>query len=249
LKLSEHVKIIEKAPVTPGTTMLYGLPDVGLVGLIATTHVKSQKKLTEVAQLDSDYMPPITVLHDGLPHTPLRISSNGSITTVVSEIAVPATALRPIMNALLEWSVEKKVGTIISISGIPVPNRQEIKEPRVFGAASTPLMLKHLEDNGVKVLKEGYIVGPSALILRYCAENNVPAIVLLAESFYGFPDPDAAAAALTELSKITDVKVDVSKLLEKGEEIRLRTRDMMRRTQRELTEMKKSQEYDLPLYV
>lgn len=229
--------------------MLYGLPDVGLVGLIATTHVKSQHELTEVAQLDSDYLPPVTVLHNGLPHTPLHISSNGSITAIVSEVAVPAAALRPVMNALLEWSVEKKAEIIISIGGIPVPNRQEIKEPRVFGAASTPSLLKLLEDKGVKILREGYIVGPNALILKYCTDNNIPAIILLAESFYGFPDPDAAAAALTELSKITDVKVDVSKLLEKGEEIRLRTRDMMRRTQREMSEMKKSQEYDLPLYV
>jgi predicted ATP-grasp superfamily ATP-dependent carboligase len=51
------------------------------------------------------------------------------------------------------------------------------------------------------------------------------------------------------LGKITNLKVDVSKLLEKGEEIRLRARDIMKRTQREMTHMNKSQEYDLPLYV
>jgi predicted ATP-grasp superfamily ATP-dependent carboligase len=55
--------------------------------------------------------------------------------------------------------------------------------------------------------------------------------------------------ALKELSKISDVQVDVSKLLEKGEEIRLKARDIMKRTQEEMNRMKKSQEYDLPLYV
>ena len=247
--MSKSVRIVEKASMTPGTTMLYGIPDVGLVGLIATAEVESQNNLKEVAELDSDFLPPVTVLHEGLPNAPLHISSNESISVVVSEIAVPAAALRPVMKALLEWSSEKKVGSIISIGGIPVPNRQEIKEPRVFGAASTASLLKLLEGRGIQILKEGYIVGPNSLILRYCSEKGVPAIILLAESFYEFPDPEAASASLKELSKIVDVKVDISELVGKGEEIRLRTRDMMRRTQREMSEMRKSQEYDLPLYV
>jgi len=98
-------------------------------------------------------------------------------------------------------------------------------------------------------LKEGYMVGPQALTMRYCAERKLSAIVLLAQSFHNYPDPEAAAVAINELAKITELKIDVSKLLEKGEEIRLRARDIMKRTQRELTHMKKSREYDLPLYV
>ncbi|MCW4034920.1 MAG: proteasome assembly chaperone family protein, partial [Candidatus Bathyarchaeota archaeon] len=62
-------------------------------------------------------------------------------------------------------------------------------------------------------------------------------------------DPEAAAVVLKEFSKISNVTVDVSKLLEKGEEIRLKARDIMKRTQQEMTRMKKDQEYDLPLYV
>jgi predicted ATP-grasp superfamily ATP-dependent carboligase len=51
------------------------------------------------------------------------------------------------------------------------------------------------------------------------------------------------------LAKITGTRVDVSALLEKGEEIRLRARDVMKRTQRELAKMKKNQEYDIPVYI
>ena len=61
--------------------------------------------------------------------------------------------------------------------------------------------------------------------------------------------PQAAAVALKELSKISDIKVDISKLLERGEEIRLKARDIMKRTQQEMKRMQKSQEYDLPLYI
>ncbi len=54
---------------------------------------------------------------------------------------------------------------------------------------------------------------------------------------------------LKDLSKSSDIKVDISKILEKGEEIRLKARDMMKRTPYEMNCMQKAQEYDLPLYV
>ena len=72
-------------------------------------------------------------------------------------------------------------------------------------------------------------------------------IVFFNRSYH--PDPEASAVAIRKFAAITGKEVDVSALLEKGEEIRLRARDIMRRTQSELTQMKKSQEYDLPLYV
>jgi predicted ATP-grasp superfamily ATP-dependent carboligase len=52
---------------------------------------------------------------------------------------------------------------------------------------------------------------------------------------------------LRELAKLTGLKVDVSSLIEKGEEIRLRARDVMKRTQQELLRMRKAQEYDVPM--
>ena len=85
--------------------------------------------------------------------------------------------------------------------------------------------------------------------MRYSISKEIPSIAILAQSFYNYPDPQAAAIALKELSKISELKVDVSKLLEKGEEIRLKARDIMKRTQQEMNRMQKSQEYDLPLYV
>ena len=79
-------------------------------------------------------------------------------------------------------------------------------------------------------MNEGYIVGPKALSMRYSVSKKMSAIAIFAQSFYNYPDPQAAAMALKELSKASNIKVDVSKLLEKGEEIRLKARDMMKRT-------------------
>jgi len=247
--LSELVRIVEKRSVPSDAVIIYGLPDVGLVGLIATSHIISQLNLTETAYLDSDLLPPMVVLHDGLPHAPLRIFGNDSFVATIAETAIPAKAIQPVVRTLVDWGQSKKARMMVSVGGIPVPDRQDIAEPKVFGVASTMSLLNTLSLRGVEILREGYMVGPYALVMRYCAERSLPAVALLAQSFYNYPDPEAAAVAIKELGKIVELKVDVSVLLEKGEEIRLRARDVMKRTQRELTRMKKSQEYDLPLYV
>ncbi|MDH5701199.1 MAG: proteasome assembly chaperone family protein [Candidatus Bathyarchaeota archaeon] len=247
--MSELVKIVEKKPIPSGATMLYGLPDVGLVGLIATSYLISELDSEEIAYMDSDLLPPVVVLHEGLPHAPLRIYGNKNFIAVISELAIPTRALHRVMRKLVDWGQAKKVKMMVSMGGIPIENRQVIAEPKVYGAASTKELLDMLSKKGLSTLNEGYMVGPQALTMRYCAEKKIPAIALLAQSFYNYPDPEAAAMVLKELSKITETKIDVSKLLEKGEEIRLKARDIMKRTQQEMTHMKKSQEYDLPLYV
>jgi len=247
--LSESIKIVEKKTIPSEATMIIGLPDVGLVGLIATSYIISELNLEEIAYMDSDLLPPVVVLHNGLPHAPLRIYGNQNLIAVISELAVPAPAIYNIMREIVDWGEEKKVKRIVSMGGIPLENRQTIKEPKVFCAASNQELLDMLSKNGLNIMNEGYMVGAQALSMRYSISKNISAIALLAQSFYNYPDPQAAAMALKELSKISDIKVDVSKLLEKGEEIRLKARDIMKRTQQEMNRMQKSQEYDLPLYI
>jgi uncharacterized protein len=247
--MSKEVKIIEKQKIPSGTTMLFGFPDVGLVGVIAASHIISELNLTEVAYLDSELLPPLIVLHEGLPHSPIRIFGNHSVLLAVSETAVPADSIQHITRTLIDWGKNKNVKLMISMSGIPVQDRQDIHELKVFGAASNSSVLKMIRDKGMEILKEGYMVGPQAIMMHYCARIGVPAITMLAQCFYNYPDPEAAAAMVKELAKITGTRVDVSALLEKGEEIRLRARDVMKRTQRELAKMKKNQEYDIPVYI
>jgi uncharacterized protein len=248
--LGEEVRIIEKKEVPSGAIMLYGFPDVGLVGVIAASHLISElENLEEVAYMDSKLLPPLIVLHEGLPHSPIRIFGNNDILLAVSETAMPADTIYPIMNALIDWGKSKKVRMMVSLSGIPIQERQDAQELKVFAAASDSEMLRLVKEKGIEILNEGYMVGPQAIMLQSCARIGVPAITLLAQCFLNYPDPEAAAEVLKGLANVTGIKVDISKLLEKGEEIRLRARDVMRRTQQELTKMKKTQEYDIPVYV
>lgn len=247
--MTEEVRIIERSKVPPGSTLVFGFPDVGLVGVIAASHLIDELKPSEVAYFDSELLPPLTVLHEGLPHSSIRIFGSDNILITISEAPIPADAIYPIMNALIDWAKNNNVKMMISLSGIPIQDRQDAKELKAFVAASNTEALKLAQDKNIEVLTEGYMVGPQAVMLQRAANNGTLALALLAQCFYNYPDPEAAAEVLKELAKITGIKVNVSKLLEKGEEIRLRSRDVMKRTQEEMSKMKKGQELDTPMYV
>ncbi len=247
--LPELVSVVEKGSVPSNAIMLHGLPDVGLVGLIATSHIIAQLKMNEIAYVDSDLLPPVVVVHEGLPFAPLRIYGSTDVIASYAEAPIPTKAVRPVMQALVDWGQAKKVRLMVAIGGIPVQDRQDLDTVKVYGAASSPALLKTLSDKGIEIMQDGFMVGPYAIILRRCAERDIPAIALLSQSFYNYPDPAAAAATIKALSKFTGLAIDVSKLIEGGQEIRLKARDVMKRTTQELERMKKNQEYDNPLYV
>lgn len=244
-----EIKIIEKAQIPTSAVMLFGFPDVGLVGVIAASHLIEELGLVEIAYLDSRLMPPLIVLHEGLPHSSIRIFGNDKIIMAVSETPISAEIIYQVMDTLIEWGRSKKVRLMVSLSGMPIEDRQDAKELKVFAAASSPEMLRTVQDKGIEALMEGYMVGPQAIMLMRASQIGVPAITLMAQCFLNYPDPEAAAEVLKGLATMTEIKVDIAKLLEKGEEIRLKARDVMQRTQQEMSKMKKSQEYDLPVYV
>jgi len=238
-------RIDETGAVPKKAVMINGLPDVGLVGLLAASHLISSLRLEEVGSIESDELPPMIVLHGGLPKAPIRVFANHSLIVVISETAIPATLLRPLADSLVSWAQAKEVRLMLSLGGMAVANRQAIDSPKVFAALSAKSVESRL-NGAAEVLEEGYIVGAYGLILRKCAQTSLPAITLLTQSYYNYPDPEAAAAALGVVNRILGLKVDVSELLRRGEEIRLRSKDMMHRTQEEMVKMNKSHEYDLP---
>ena len=247
--MSEEVKIIEKKKVPTGATLLFAFPDVGLVGVIAASHLIDELNLVEVAYLESNLLPPLIVLHEGLPHSSIRVFSGQDTLLAVSEVPIPADVIYPIMDALIDWGKSKNVKMMISLGGLPIQDRQDVTELKSFAAASNAEALKMAQEKGLEILTEGYMIGPQAVVLQRAAEAGSPALTLLAQCFYNYPDPEAAAEVLKELAKLTGLRVNVAKLLEKGEEIRLRARDVMKRTQEEMSKMKKGQEYDIPMYV
>jgi uncharacterized protein len=245
LSSGDGLRIVETEPISKQTVVINGLPDVGLVGLLAASHIISSLKLREVGAIESELLPPLIVLHGGVPKAPIRLFSGNGLVVIIAETVIPSALIRPLANSLIEWARAKSVKLMLSLGGMAVANRQDIDMPKVFAALSAKTVEPQL-NGAAEVLEEGYIVGAYGLLLQKCAQAAIPAITLLTQSHYNYPDPEAAAAALNAVNRILGLKVDTSDLLKRGEEIRLRSKDMMHRTHEEMTRMNKSHEYDLP---
>ncbi len=242
------MRIVEKKSLlVESPYLINGLPDVGLVGTIAAYHIISQMKMEEVAYFDSEMLPPVIVLHRGEPKMPIRVYGRDTFYVITSEIAIPSVELiRSLAKSIVDYAVEKNVKAVVSVGGLATPNRVEIKEPKVFGIAIHEEGKRILSEANILPLEEGYIVGIYAMILKECLERRIPSVLLLAQSHRGYPDPGAAASILKVLNKMLGLNIDVTQLLKEEEQIRIKLRELMRRTNTALNRMQKSHEFEVP---
>jgi len=246
--MPKEIKIVEKEGIKiDSPIVIEGFPDVGLVGTIASSHLIDQLGLNEIAYIESSIFPPVMVLHKGILTEPVRIFGDKNIILVTSEIAIPPNAIYDLANILSNWFKEKRAKLVISLAGIPVQNRMEIDTPIVFGVGNSEDALSILKKNEIENMEEGFIAGIYALLLKECSRRNIPAIAILAQSFLNYPDPGAAASAISSLNKILKINVDVKPLLDRADEIRIKARDLMKQTQGSMGAMRKPLETEIPM--
>jgi predicted ATP-grasp superfamily ATP-dependent carboligase len=133
LMMSEEMKIVERDGVKfSNPVVIEGLPDVGLVGTIAATHMVELLGLEQVAHFESNLFPPIMVMHKGVLTDPVRILGNEKLLVVTSEIAIPPVAIYPLASVLVDWLSAKGARLVVSLTGFPEQNRLDIDKPLVF---------------------------------------------------------------------------------------------------------------------
>lgn len=242
----DEVSIIETTPIETMRHCVIGVPDVGLVGLIAVNHIIHDLEMSEAGYLESEAFSPIMVVHKGDPKAPFRLYSREGLVALTSEVPIHASVISPLARSVVSWVKARDIKLLVSVSGIAVPNRLDIENPAVYGVASSSSEKVLLRETGIQLLEEGFMVGPHALILRECLKEKIPNVVLLAQSHYQYPDPGAAASMIAALNKLLGLDVKVVRLLEQAEEIRLKTRELMQRTQRSMRGMQKAQEQEIP---
>jgi len=227
--------------------VIVGLPDVGLVGVISAYYLIRKMAMKEVAYFESPNLPPLTVVHDGLPFSPIRMFNWNNLVVLTSEVAVPSNLINEVVEALFKWVDEHRAKGIYCVTGISVPNRLDIDKPAVYAVTSNEEIKMKLNNVGIKPLEEGILVGVPGVLIRESAKRNMKSVVLLSETHEVYPDPGAAASSLEALSKLLGFEIDLKPLLEEAEEIRIRARDLMKRTLESMEAINKAQERDVPM--
>ncbi|MCE4599579.1 MAG: proteasome assembly chaperone family protein [Desulfurococcales archaeon] len=229
--------------------LILGLPDVGLVGSIASMHIIRSLKVPDVAGIENYTMlPPVVVIQNGEPKHPMRVYSNRDIAFVVTDVPISPAGVAQLSMALVEWARLRGIDYLISVTGIGHPARVEVEKPSIYLLASSDEaseLAKKIE--GGSRINDGILVGPYAIILKEAVRRRVPNLVLMVESFIDMPDPEAAARAVEALSPILGAKLDVEKLLKEAELIKLRLKELMKETKSVMARMGKGYEYRTPL--
>jgi len=227
----DEIAIIETKKIDMDNPIIIeGVPDIGLVGSIAVSHMVAEQNFEEVGYIKSDLFPPVLVVHGRKVLNPVRIFQKGKLIAILSEIPIDPRPGYMLSKKLTQWYKEKGAELIISISGMSLQERIDIDDPEVFGTSNNEEILKKMEGSGVNILEEGFVSGFYALILKNSIELNLNSSVLLAQCYPSYPDPGAAASILKILNKMTGLDVDVKQLTEQAEDLKVNYRALMEQT-------------------
>ena len=242
------LEIVEDKPIKEeGLVIVEGFPDVGLVGAIATSYLIDKLQLEEIGYIDAEVLPPIISVKEERIRELIRIYKGGKVVAIISDIPLPVSLVKPLGYRLMSWAKSKNPDLFLSLSGLPEPNRLNIEKSKIFVLGSTPEVTERLmQVDGVSRFKDGFITGIKGILLKEGVRMNVNAAIILAQAHYNYPDPGAAAQIVNYLSRLLNIDIDVKPLLERAEELKLRLRDLMRRTDQMMQGVQKSKELELP---
>lgn len=214
--------------------LIIGFPTIGLVGPIAAHHLISSMKLEHIGSVYSRYFQPTAVIHNFVPTPPVNIFAGeekcgpdetcDQLIVVVSEFLPPPTVLKPLGDALIEWSEEKGITLITVLEGMMKAEADEKLD--AFGVGSTKHARTVLEKYDINQLESGMVSGISGVMLYEGERVKKDVVCLLAETHIDYPDARAAAVVLGSLNHlIPQMKIDPEPLLEQAEKIEAKIKE------------------------
>lgn len=236
-KLDDLLIIEREIPqISSPSYMIVGLPDAGLVGAIATEYLIRKLNLKSFASVYSHKsMPPISRINNGIASSPVELYYGYNLIILHSWIALPLDAVYSLAYLITKYSKRFNINTILSITGLPIPNRLEIEKPNLYWITNNTDLAKEMRIHGdIKQFGDGYLAGPYAPILFETIREGIRNLVIVVESFSDLPDPEASVVALSFISKYTGINIDTSELLKEAEGIREKIRGLMEQTKRQM---------------
>jgi len=243
-------KFIEYRPleVEKPSMLLFSLPDAGLVSSISASHLVNTLNLEEAGDIESPELAHIVVVREGFPRSPLRIYVGKNLAVVFTDVSIPPAVQVMLASSVVDYARLRGFDYIVSLSGIPSPNRLDLEELKTYYVASNKKLAEIAERGGAITLKQGILVGAYATLIRESVRKGFSSLLLLTECFMEFPDPEAAARGLQVFSRIANISIDTGKLLEEAELIKVKMRELMRQTTGVMRQMRKDMEYSPFLY-
>ena len=203
-QIHETQKITYKNPI-----IFAGFVGAGLSGTLSVSHIIDELKMKEIGFMRSKYLPPSTVFMQGMLRHPFRFyaNKNGTVCAVICEIIINADGVYTIASSILDWAEKKGSNEIVILDGVASKKH----DSKAFCAAEVDLC-RVMEDNGIKMVPQGFITGIAGGILNECLIRKIRGVTLLVKANENQPDPMAAVTLVEAVNKAYGVGIDTEKL-------------------------------------
>jgi uncharacterized protein (TIGR00162 family) len=218
------IKVFEK-PKLKNPILIEGLPGVGNIGRVAVGYLIEELGAKKFAQLYSEHFFPFVMLHENYQvhllknefyYWKAKKAGQRDLILLVGDCQSLSThGHYEVIEKVLDFVEKLGVKEMFTIGGLATGEVEE--DPKIYGAVSDKELVKKFKKYGIDFSageKVGYIVGASGLFLGLGKERGMKGICMLGETS-GFPivtDPRAAEVILDSLTKILKLKIDMSKL-------------------------------------
>lgn len=235
---STSVEIVETAFVKfDKPVVIEGFPSVGLVGSIATEYIATKLEMDEIGFVKSSRLPPVTIVKEGIPKSPIRIYSKDNIIVFVSDTAVPESLTYDIAQAIVEWCKKHGASKIISVGGIA--REEKPAEQKIYVVWTDPAELAKLVDTKkYSAIKLGFLTGLLGILMMESGEAGIPAHAYLTDAFLDSPDPKAAAKTVDAIADELGLKLETHSLVQTSDKIEKKIAQLMHQTKHHMEESK-----------
>jgi len=241
------------SPVKP--VLVCGLPGSGYVGKLAADYLVTVFKAKKVAEFYAASFPPhVNVNEDGIA---LRLkgelfhaeTGQGNDLLVFTADAQPTTSAGEYELAEAVLTESKKLRAELVFSLAAYVTGTFVKERRVFGTATSPDVLPRLTKNGVQIMKEGGISGMNGVIIGMARLHGMEGVSLLGETSGYLLDPAASHSVLEALSRILEMKIDMTSIEERAKEAQQIFSQVQRMTEQNIDEARGTRDDTKPGYI
>ncbi|OIO66492.1 hypothetical protein COY28_00920 [Candidatus Woesearchaeota archaeon CG_4_10_14_0_2_um_filter_57_5] len=207
-------------------TIILGFPGFGLVGSIVTEFMTEHLKTSKHSSIILEELQPVIAIHDHKAVEPISVYYNKTHNLYFIHAITPINGLEwKIADKVLALAKAVSASRIICIEGAGLgPDKELTKEQSLFCYCTDEKDAKAMETQGVKKLKEGYIIGIiPALLLR----ATMPITCIFAPTHSEYPDSKAAASVVELLDKQLDLQVNSAPLLDMAKRFEDKIRTLM----------------------
>ena len=216
-------------PTTSGVAIC-GFSTVGMVGVIAASHVISQLRLNQLGTVLNPDFPAMALVHHEVPKHPVRVYQGDGVGVFTAEVRFGPERDVLFANTVLDWFTKGGFDKLIIIDGVARENLDD-REDSLYGVSSLQTGRDRLKKAGIEPVRQGIVAGIAGYLIAEGDRLGLDVTAILADCNPMYPDARAAALAIEAVTDITGIDIPLSSLLEDARKIEDSVREVFENSQ------------------